>query len=262
MGNKVYENGTLKRILVDNGYIENGQYHFYVKDYLGNNVVTTNHTGQTVSQRQSYYPFGASVADVSLSQQQVQPYKYNAKELDSHNGLNLYDYHARQYDPALGRFTTMDPLAEQYYSTSPYAYCGNNPVKYTDPTGMAYDIEVVCDEEGRYRFIIVGGTLNYDQNIYLVQDGVRTGEVIGKTLTQHSFFDENGNVVEGAVLDLLDLSGMDFINNEIIADDPGVIEYMTQAYGDQHYDFKVRDMPEGLKKIHQKGNNICTVECH
>ncbi|MCC8187499.1 MAG: hypothetical protein LIP08_08315 [Bacteroides sp.] len=37
--NKVYENGTLKRIFVDNGYIENGTYHFYVKDYLGNNRV-------------------------------------------------------------------------------------------------------------------------------------------------------------------------------------------------------------------------------
>lgn len=34
------------------------------------------------------------------------------------------------------RFTTMDPLAEKYYSTSPYAYCGNNPVNRIDPDGM------------------------------------------------------------------------------------------------------------------------------
>jgi hypothetical protein len=52
------------------------------------------------------------------------------------HGLNMYDYGARIYDPVIGRFTTMDPLAEKYYSVSPYAYCGNNPINRTDPTGM------------------------------------------------------------------------------------------------------------------------------
>ncbi|MCD8079069.1 MAG: hypothetical protein LUF04_01240 [Bacteroides sp.] len=112
---------------------------------------------------------------------------------------------------------------------------------------------VVCDEEGRYRYIIVGGTLNYDQNIYLVRDGVRTGEVIGKTLTQHSFFDENGNVVEGAILDLLDLSGIDFINDEIIEGDPHLLSYMPNAVGGAHYDFKRRDVPEGIEKSSIQG---------
>ncbi|MDH6343645.1 RHS repeat-associated protein, partial [Parabacteroides sp. PFB2-12] len=46
---------------------------------------------------------------------------------------------ARYYDPALGGFLTMDPLAEKYYSTSPYAYCLNNPMRYVDPTGMFVD---------------------------------------------------------------------------------------------------------------------------
>jgi hypothetical protein len=40
------------------------------------------------------------------------------------------------YDPVLGRWMTTDPLAEKYYSISPYAYCANNPVKYIDPNGM------------------------------------------------------------------------------------------------------------------------------
>ena len=64
-----------------------------------------------------------------------QPYKYNGKELDTDRGLNLYDYSARYMDPALGRFNTMDPLAEKYYSTSPYVYVGNNPMKFVDPNG-------------------------------------------------------------------------------------------------------------------------------
>lgn len=65
----------------------------------------------------------------------VQPFKYNGKELTIMNGLNLYDYHARQYDPAVGRFLTIDPLAEKYPWVSPYAYCLNNPVKFVDPDG-------------------------------------------------------------------------------------------------------------------------------
>ena len=51
------------------------------------------------------------------------------------SGLNLYDYLFRNYDPASGRFLTMDPLAEKYYSISPYVYCLNNPIRYVDPTG-------------------------------------------------------------------------------------------------------------------------------
>ncbi len=44
------------------------------------------------------------------------------------------------YDPAIGRFSTMDPLAEKYYSISPYAYCANNPVKYLDPDGRVIQL--------------------------------------------------------------------------------------------------------------------------
>ncbi|GAB6013538.1 RHS repeat-associated core domain-containing protein, partial [Viscerimonas tarda] len=52
-------------------------------------------------------------------------------------GLGLYDFEARQLD-GYGGFTSMDPLAEKYYSISPYAYCANNPVRYIDPTGLAW----------------------------------------------------------------------------------------------------------------------------
>jgi len=51
------------------------------------------------------------------------------------HGLNQYDFHARQYDPAIGKFTTVDPLAEKYYSISPYVYCANNPMLNIDPGG-------------------------------------------------------------------------------------------------------------------------------
>lgn len=51
------------------------------------------------------------------------------------HGLDWYDYGARNYEPVLSRFTTIDPLAEKYYSISPYAYCAGNPVMFVDPDG-------------------------------------------------------------------------------------------------------------------------------
>ena len=65
----------------------------------------------------------------------VQPYKYNGKELDLMHGLNTYDYGARQHDPILARWDRIDPLCEKYYNVSPYAYCVNNPVRFIDPDG-------------------------------------------------------------------------------------------------------------------------------
>ena len=47
-------------------------------------------------------------------------------------------YGARHYAPCIMRFTTMDPMCEKYYHLSPYAYCGNNPVKYVDPNGKSF----------------------------------------------------------------------------------------------------------------------------
>ena len=63
------------------------------------------------------------------------------------NELNTYDFGARQFDFAALVWTTRDPLAEKYYSVSPYAYCLNNPVKYVDPDGK--DVYRYDEKTGR-----------------------------------------------------------------------------------------------------------------
>ena len=63
----------------------------------------------------------------------MNPYKFNAKELDSETGL--YYYGARYYNPRLSIWYGVDPLAEKYPSWSPYNYTLNNPVNYIDPDG-------------------------------------------------------------------------------------------------------------------------------
>ncbi len=136
-GNVIYENGTAKRLLTDEGYVDlttsTPTYYYYQRDHQGNNRAVLSATG-TVKETNDYYPFGGLFA----TNGSVQPYKYNGKELDTKKGLNLYDYGARHYDAALGRFTTVDPSSESYLSLGSYVYCANNPILYIDPTGMDY----------------------------------------------------------------------------------------------------------------------------
>jgi len=63
------------------------------------------------------------------------------------NGYDTYDYGARGYYAAIGRFTTLDPMAEKYYSISPYAYVGNRFMIAIDPTGMLIRTGFMSDEE-------------------------------------------------------------------------------------------------------------------
>ena len=131
-GNVIYENGVQKLLLTEAGYLTlaDSKYHYYLQDHQGNNRVVIDQNG-TVEETNHYYPFGGVFANSTS----VQPYKYNGKELDTKKGLNWYDYGARHYDAAIGRFATVDPMAEKYYPWSPYTYCLDNPIKYVDNDG-------------------------------------------------------------------------------------------------------------------------------
>jgi RHS repeat-associated protein len=86
-------------------------------------------------QRTQYYPSGLPWASNYLDSPSTQPNKYNGKQFDEMHGYDTYDYGARGYYAAMGRFTSVDPLAEKNPEISPYVYCHDNPVNRIDPDG-------------------------------------------------------------------------------------------------------------------------------
>ena len=87
-------------------------------------------TTAAVIARVDYYPFGEELGLTGSPGR----FTYNGNEFDDEYGFDLYYYGARYMDPALGRFTTPDPVRD---FVNPYSYVRNNPVNAVDPTGMA-----------------------------------------------------------------------------------------------------------------------------
>ena len=164
-GNVIYENGTQKLLLTEEGYINlagTQQYHYYLKDHQGNNRVVINQSG-TVEETNHYYPFGGVFGTTG----NTQPYKYNGKEFDNKKGLNWYDYGARHYDAVLGRFITVDALYDKHFKVSPYVYCGNEPVGRIDPDGNDWRVQTHYNRETdkiEYKITVRAALINNSNN--------------------------------------------------------------------------------------------------
>ncbi len=109
--------------------------HPYAVDVYADDVTVTQTPSQIVGSS-DYYPFGLTFNSYSRENSTPNQYKFNGKEEQDELGLGWLDYIARQYDPAIGRFTSVDPAANLMRRLSPYAYSYDNPIRFTDPDGM------------------------------------------------------------------------------------------------------------------------------
>jgi RHS repeat-associated protein len=122
---------TLKYFVLGKAYaeerVEEGNRYFYHHDHLGSVIALSDESGVLVWEG-DYNVFGqldSQKGSIDFGGQ------YTSKNLDPDTGL--YYYNARWMDPDLGRFINEDPARD---GMNWYAYAGNNPLRYLDPTGL------------------------------------------------------------------------------------------------------------------------------
>jgi RHS repeat-associated protein len=147
IGGFVYINNVLSYFPMPEGRVlSNGStltQEFVITDQQGNARVSfQNNAGVAkVTQENSYYGFGMTflTSPVSLP---TTPNKqlYNGgsewqNDFGNNTLPNYYQTFYRNYDPAIGRFVGVDPVAESAESMTSYQYAGNNPIMMNDPMG-------------------------------------------------------------------------------------------------------------------------------
>ena len=170
-------------------------YNYFKKDQIGSTRAVLSAVGNTLQNVQStdYYPFGLAYSTNNLNKNK---YLFSGKELqDASIGgtiLGLYDFGARQYDPVIGRWLKQDRYACKYVSISPYTYCANNPILFTDPTGDTLTAEQQFIDFMMNSFREVFGAkadrLYYDENGNLQLDGTAREFREGLTYDQQQAF--------------------------------------------------------------------------
>jgi RHS repeat-associated protein len=137
------DTGTLKHWNIVAGGSIWGRYDgatrfYYHKDALGTTRLVMNGAGTTVEWR-DYYPFGIVMPGRSYLSGTGAKEGFTGKERDAETGLDYFG--ARYYLPAIGRWGSVDPLAQAYSEWSTYNFVANNPARFIDPSGA-------CPEDG------------------------------------------------------------------------------------------------------------------
>jgi len=152
-----------------------------------------------------YYPFGLTFNNYQRTASTPQNWRYNHKERQTDFNLNWDFFGARIHMPEIGRFTTLDPMADVFSSYSPYNYAQNNPIRYVDHNGFGPGDRVknarraVKADKRRYKQVI--GKSRYTDNYVdcsefcreiALQEGYDPGDWSGR---QAQYYQETGEWV-------------------------------------------------------------------
>ena len=242
------------------------RYEFNLTDHLGNVRVSfsdVDYDGAIeeaegeVLQVDHYYPFGMRMGGLSYNSGTENRYRYNGKEYHQELNLGLYDYGARMYDPAIGRFTGIDALAEEYQMWSPNSYVFDNPIRFVDPDGMEPEDIIFLDgdnniirrieQEGRHEYRRVSYENYYTSSEQIVIEEIESPVAItfNPGINQEVVSDQSLNTLEEIGLE----SGVSEINITSTARD-------AEGQATAMYDNLVRDYDHQRETYRQPGQEV------
>ena len=219
-------------------------------------VLKRNSTLAEVLQVNDYYPFGMLMGE-STGETYSNKYRFNGKEnlipvrTDYPVDLSWYDYGARFYDPQIGRWHSIDPLAEKDISISPYNYVSNNPILLIDPTGESSS--PYYDEFGNYLGVdekgFSGQIMTTSQKSWKEADADKNNVVNSKTIGEKADtkkFDINSKLTDDAKVNVISnvLSNTELPNGSTLKRSDFVLTLNPDPDGDwgeyfpMKYDFK------------------------
>jgi RHS repeat-associated protein len=187
------------------------EFDYYVKDHLGNVRVVFDESGK-VLQKTDYYPFGLEIDRNTPATSQAARYNanrflYNGKELQV--GTGFVDYGARMYMPELGRWGTVDKMANKYSDNSSYNYVLNRPIIAIDPDGNQIIFVVRGKDDKSYRTLTYRGGSAYWNDTGKKYDGRGANNTIFRILKAYQKIEQSEDKILKAQLHRLETSELD-----------------------------------------------------
>ena len=178
--------------------------------------------------RVNYYPFGLKHKGYNNVQTgRDHKFGFGNKEEQEELGLAWIDITARNYDPALGRWMNVDPLAEQMRRHSPYNYAFNNPIKFTDPDGKKPSDHWQLNSLGKLELI---KKTNDNFNVFFDEKGNKLFQ------TNEMSIEMTANAWEGKIGEYNNKLKTTFIN---IAEQKNIFTTMVERSKETGFDTKI-----------------------